>query len=137
MSSVCIDVKPARLVESAAAPSEPMRFRLRERGREGAERSEEKRGPGEGGWGRLMHLSSSCCHPWDLITTAERARERERARGEEEGAVPHRHLALANVCVCVCVCVSVCVCVYPGGAEEGARGWTMARRKQFQCTVKR
>jgi hypothetical protein len=28
MSSVCIDVKPARLVERAAAPSRPMRFEL-------------------------------------------------------------------------------------------------------------
>ncbi len=30
MSSVCIDVRPARLVESAAAPSGPMPFELRE-----------------------------------------------------------------------------------------------------------
>ena len=30
MSSVCIDVRPARLVQSAAAPSEPMPFELRE-----------------------------------------------------------------------------------------------------------
>jgi hypothetical protein len=48
MSSVCIDVRPARLVERAAAPSEPMPFELREREGEGAERSEERRGPGEG-----------------------------------------------------------------------------------------
>jgi hypothetical protein len=50
MSSDCIDVRRTRLVESAVAPSEPMPFELRERGGEGAERSEEKRGPGEGGW---------------------------------------------------------------------------------------
>jgi hypothetical protein len=49
MSSVCIDVRPARLVERAAALSEPMPFSLRERVGEGAERSEEKRGPGERG----------------------------------------------------------------------------------------
>jgi hypothetical protein len=37
MSSACIDVRPARLVESAATPSGPMPFELRERGRKGAE----------------------------------------------------------------------------------------------------
>jgi hypothetical protein len=36
MLSVCIDVRPARLVESAAAPSEPMPFELRGSEREGA-----------------------------------------------------------------------------------------------------
>ena len=35
MSSVWIKERPARLVESAAAPSEPMSFELRETGREG------------------------------------------------------------------------------------------------------
>ena len=67
MSSVCIDVRPARLVESAAAPSGPIPFSLRERGGEG-QKGQRKRGA-------RMHLSSSCCHPRDLITTAERARE--------------------------------------------------------------
>jgi hypothetical protein len=37
MSNVCIKVKPARLVERAAAPSGPMSFALRESQREGAE----------------------------------------------------------------------------------------------------
>jgi hypothetical protein len=32
MMSTCIDVRPARLVESAAAPTEPMPFDLRESG---------------------------------------------------------------------------------------------------------
>ena len=41
MSSDCIDVRPARLVERAAAPSGPMSFELRESGREGAEGTEE------------------------------------------------------------------------------------------------
>ena len=49
MSSVCIDVRPARLVERAAAPSGLMSFQLREREAEGAERSEERRSPGGGG----------------------------------------------------------------------------------------
>jgi hypothetical protein len=44
MSSVCIDVRPARLVEIAAAPSEPMPFELRE-SRE-SRRVRGKRGPG-------------------------------------------------------------------------------------------
>ena len=44
--SVCIDVRPARLVESAAAPSEPMPFELREN-RERRDRGfRGKNGPG-------------------------------------------------------------------------------------------
>jgi hypothetical protein len=45
MSSVCIDVRPARLVERAVAPSEPMPLFLRER--------EHKEGGREGREGRL------------------------------------------------------------------------------------
>ena len=58
MLSVCIDVRPARLVERAAAPSGPMLFELQESEGDGAEGSEEITGPGGGvGWGRLMRLS--------------------------------------------------------------------------------
>jgi hypothetical protein len=53
MSSVCIDVRPARLVERAAAPSGPSSFALWEREAEGAQGSEERRSPGGGGG--LMH----------------------------------------------------------------------------------
>jgi hypothetical protein len=46
--SVCIDVRPTRLVERAVAPSEPMPFELREREGERAQGLEERRVPGEG-----------------------------------------------------------------------------------------
>ena len=46
MSSVCIAVRPARLVESAVAPSGPMRFELRERGGEWGRKVRRKEGPG-------------------------------------------------------------------------------------------
>ena len=52
MASVCMDVSPARLVESAEAPAAPMSFALRERmgaersqGEEGEEREEGARAP--------------------------------------------------------------------------------------------
>ena len=43
MSSDCIDVRPARLVERAAAPAGPMPFKLRESER-GSTREEAGRG---------------------------------------------------------------------------------------------
>jgi hypothetical protein len=46
MSSACIDVRPARLVERAAAPSGPMLFELRKSEGEEAEGLEESTGPG-------------------------------------------------------------------------------------------
>jgi hypothetical protein len=52
MFSVCIDVRPIRLVERAAAPSGPRSFELWEREAEGAQRSEREGARGEGG---LMH----------------------------------------------------------------------------------
>jgi hypothetical protein len=58
MFSVCIDARPARLVERTAAPSGPMPFELRESDGEGAQGSEERTGPGGGGV--IMHLSPTC-----------------------------------------------------------------------------
>ena len=43
MLSVCIDVRPARRVESAAAPSEPMPFELRESEREQREQQSKRK----------------------------------------------------------------------------------------------
>jgi hypothetical protein len=60
MSSVCIDVRPARLVERAAAPSGPRAFDLWEREAEGAQGSEERRSPGgEGGANALIIIMIS------------------------------------------------------------------------------
>jgi hypothetical protein len=83
MLSVCIDVRPARLVESAAAPSEPMPFDLRE-STERAEESKERTGRR----GRWMLLYNYDHH--------ERAREGMGRRGEgghlpPTTTSPHKH----------------------------------------------
>jgi hypothetical protein len=70
ISSVCIDVRPARLVESAAAPSEPMPFQLWERA-ERADESEERTGRVAGVW-MLLYNSNHY----------GRARERMGRRGK-------------------------------------------------------
>jgi hypothetical protein len=53
MARVCMDVSPARLVESAEAPAGPMSFELRER--RGAERRQGEEGEeGQEGEGERM-----------------------------------------------------------------------------------
>jgi hypothetical protein len=82
-SSVCINVRPARLVERTAAPSEPMPFELWESEREGAEGSKERTGRGKGGL--------PCNNKPDVIILTiiiRRKRGRERAGGKKEAAFP-------------------------------------------------
>jgi hypothetical protein len=74
MSSVCMDVRPARLVESAAAPSGPMSFRLQESESEGAEGSEERTGRPEG----YTHYAIIA----GILSCLQRERGREKAARE-------------------------------------------------------
>jgi hypothetical protein len=67
-SSVCIDVRPAKLVERAAAPSEPMPFELRESER-GSRRVKGKNGTGRGG--RVAGVYHTITHydRWNVTMT--------------------------------------------------------------------
>ena len=67
MARVCMDVSPARLVESAEAPAGPMSFELRER--MGAERRDGRKGRRRMGAGarKKGRGQGSCVHLFIII----------------------------------------------------------------------
>jgi hypothetical protein len=83
MLSVCIDVRPARLVESAAAPSEPMPFELRESGE--SRRVRGKNRPPAGGCDDMNTV------PFELLGTLSLLPPTHiDTRGQEEGEMERR-----------------------------------------------